>query len=128
MTSALGSQFFSVIFSLIFSLIFSATMVFAMPSVSSANDALTSTACRKESLAKFFSLGKEISSNVINSSDPCDGFGGNEAYTPTHSIRVYVNFNLPVKIDLDVIDATFQNRHALQYPSQSYNLDSIPHA
>ncbi len=64
-------------------------------------------ACREESLAKFISGGQEVPSKVIGAADPCDRFGGNEAYTPGFGIRVYVNFNVAVTLDLDAIDAVF---------------------
>lgn len=64
--------------------------------------------CREESLVKFISGGKEVASNVIGAANPCDRFGGNEAFTPIYGIRVYVNFNLDVTIDLDAIDSVFE--------------------
>lgn len=63
--------------------------------------------CREESLVKFISGGKEVESKLIGAADPCDQFGGNEAFTPVYGIRVYVNFNLATTVDLDLIDSTF---------------------
>lgn len=66
--------------------------------------------CREEALAVFISGGVAISSLVIGADDPCDRFGGQEIFTPVHAIRVYVNFNLAVTIDLDAVDRVFESK------------------
>ena len=66
-------------------------------------------AVKEASLAKFYANGKEVAPNVIGVANPCDDFGGDEVFTTRNQIRIFVNFNIAVSIDLDQVDTAFEN-------------------
>jgi hypothetical protein len=65
-------------------------------------------ACKEETLVRFVSAGKDVSSNANGLEECGDYFGGNEVFTPGNDLRIYVNFNIPGTIDLDEVDAAYE--------------------
>ena len=82
-------------------------------------------ACVKKYEAKFYYKGKEVPSKIIGDPDSCETyggcapFGGNLVYTPNDKLYVYVGVNIPVSIDLDMVEQAFENNVSAESRAQA---------